>query len=162
MSKEKVNQEIEVIDSSKMTVLAEFDYVDEPMDNITYYYLGVLDNLFIVRVKGEVGNTVGATFFERANYKDLIRMIEDVYAGKLYETNQTALEVEKGKDDIIVSVMSAMPHTATRPIERLFVKNVRRAKLDKLQLGGFDVTASLETGRKLLAEMKRIAPQVIS
>lgn len=143
-----------------MTVLSDFSYVDEPMDNITNYYLGILGNLFIVRISGEVGNTVGATFFERANYKDLVQMIDDVYAGKLYETNQTALVKEKGKDHIIVSVMSAMPHTATRPIERLFIENVHTARLDNRERDGFDVTASLETGRKLLAEMKRIAPQV--
>ena len=155
-----MNENIEIIDSSKMKVLSEFSYVDEPMDNITNYYLGILDNLFIIRIRGESSNPIGVTFFERKIYNEVIKMLEDVYAGKLYETNQTSLELEQGKDDIIISIMSAMPHTATRPIERLFIQNVRTAILDSRERDGFNVTASLETGRKLLAEMKRIAPQV--
>ena len=143
-----------------MEVLSEFSYVDEPMDNITNYYLGVLNKLFIISTQSKVGVPSGAIFFERKNHIEVIKMLEDVYAGKLYETNQTSLELEQDKDDIIISVMSTMPHTATRPIERLFIKNVRTAKFDGLELDGFDVTASLETGKKLLAEMKRIAPQV--
>lgn len=147
--------EPETIDSSRMTVLSEVGCVDEIAENITDYYLGILDDFFVVRVRGETGNTVGAAFFERSNYAEVLRLIEKIYEG------ESELSLRKGKDYIIVALMSSMPHTATRPVERLLIKNARRAKLDNLQLGSFDVTASLETGKKLLSEMKRIESQVI-
>ena len=155
-----MNENIEIIDTTDIKVLSDFAYVDEPMDNIAHYYLGVTENYFVISSKDLNGKYSPDTFFERENYADLVKMIEDVYAGKLYETNQTALVKEKGKDHIIVSVMSAMPHTATRPIEQLFIKNVHAAQLNNRERDSFFVFASLETGRKLLAEMKRIAPQV--
>lgn len=155
-----MNEDIEIIDSSRMEILSDFRYVDEPMDNIEHFYLGISENQFIISIKDLAGNKISKTFFERKNYLQLIRMLEDVYAGKLYETDQGSLVEERGKDHIIVGIMSAMPHTATRPIVRLFIKNVRTAEFDGRDRDGFYVTSSIETGKRLLSEMKRIAPQV--
>ena len=73
------NQKLEVIDSSRMQVLADFRYIDEPINNIEHYYLGILDDKFMTRIKDLAGNFVGKIFFDRANYDEVVKKMEDVY-----------------------------------------------------------------------------------
>ncbi len=156
------NQTIDVIDSSQMQVLADFRYVDEPVNNIEHYYLGILDDKFMTRIKDLAGNFVAKVFFDRANYAEVIKKIEDVYAGKLRELSIDYFNIEKGGDDLIIGITEVFPHTSFRPIVKFKLSNNRRAILDEDESGGRDLYMSQETGRLMLAEMKRIENQVIS
>ncbi|MBC7796468.1 MAG: hypothetical protein H7Z37_06325 [Pyrinomonadaceae bacterium] len=156
------NEDIEIIDSSGAEILSDFGYVDEPMNGTERYFLGVLGEKFVVRTKGFSGNTRGTLFFDRSNYARAIGEVENIYVGKLRETDKEELSFDNGKDSLILGIWSTFPHTSTRPIEQLVIKNIRRAELDGLNFGGWTLYMSIETGRTMLAEMKRIAPQVLN
>lgn len=143
-----------------MQVLADFRYVDEPINNIEHYYLGILDDTFLTRIKDLAGNFVGKVFFDRANYAEVVKKMEDVYAGKLRELSVDYFNIEKGKDDLIIGITEVFPHTSFKPIVKFKLNNSRRAILDGDESGGRDLYMSQETGRKMLAEMKRIQLQI--
>lgn len=68
--------------------------------------------------------------------------------------------VEKGADFLIVRIIETFPHTSMKPLVKLKLTNNREAILDTTERGGWFLYMSVETGRKMLAEMKRIEPQV--
>ena len=154
---------MEIIDSSEMTILADFRYVDEPVNNIEHYYLGILQDKFMVRVQGLEGNTRGDFFFDRDNYSAVTDKVEDVYAGKLLnEPNNDYFSFKSGKDFFIIGITATMPHTVTKPIVKFKLMNKRRAIIDDLELGGWDLYMSVETGKLMLKEMKKIKNQVVN
>ncbi len=155
------NQTIEVIDSSRMQVLADFRYVDEPINNIEHYYLGILDDTFLTRIKDLAGNFVGKVFFDRANYAEVIEKMEDVYAGKLKDVPDVDyFSFKSGRDFLVIGITSTFPHTSFKPSVSFNITNTRRVALDGDESGGRNLYMSLETGKKMLAEMKRIENQV--
>lgn len=156
------NQTIEVIDLRKMRQLADFRYVDEPVNNIEHYYLGTVGDKFVTKIKDLAGNTVGKVFFARANFAAVVEKMEDVYAGKLRDSNVDYFNIEKGGDDLIISITETFPHTSFKPIVRFKISNNRRAVIDGDESGGRDLYMSPETGRLSLAEMKRIKNQVVN
>lgn len=143
-----------------MKVLADFRYVDEPANNIEHYYLDILDDKFLTKIKDLAGNFVGKVFFDRTNFAEVVEKMEDVYAGKLRDLNIDYFNIEKGKDDLIISITETFPHTSFEPIIRFKLSNNRRVVIDGDESGGRDLYMSQETGRKMLAEMKRIESQV--
>ncbi len=157
------NEMVEVIDSSQMTVLADFHYLGEVVNNIEHYYLGVLDNKFMVRTRGLTGNTRGDFFIDRSNYAAVVEKTSDVYDGKLKDVPDVDyFSFNGGKDFLVIGITSIFPMAAFKPIVKFKLMNKRRAKLDGLDLGGWDLYMSLETGKKMLVEMKRIENQVAS
>ncbi len=153
---------MEIIDSSKMQVLADFRYVDEPINNIEHYYLGILGNNFVTRIRDLAGNYIGKVFFERDNYAEVVKKMEDVYAGKLRELSLDNLNFQKGNDSLIIEITETFPHTSFKPIINFSITNNREAILDERKRDGWFLYMSQETGRKMLEEMKRIKDQVIN
>lgn len=153
-------QQIETIDSSQMQILSDFSYVDEPINNIEHYYLGILDDKFMTRMRDLEGNVRGKVFFERANYGAVVATMEDVFAGALKQQNVDYFTIKQGLDYLVIGITTTFPHTASAPIISFNLTNNRRAILDELNLGGWDLYMSIETGKKMLDEMKRIRPQV--
>jgi hypothetical protein len=153
-------QQIETIDSSRMQVLSDYRYVDEPINNIEHYYLGILDDKFMTRIRDLEGNVRGKVFFERANFAEVIAKMEDVFAGELKQQDVDYFIVKQGLDYLVIGITTTFPHTASAPIISFNLTNNRRAILDELQLGGWDLYMSIETGKKMLNEMKRIRTQV--
>lgn len=161
-----MNENIEIIDSSQMTILADFGFGDEPMENLAHYYLGVLDSKFVVQIKGLTGNIRANLFFEKMNYEEVLKRTADVYAGKLLDVPDVDyfnyFNIEKGQDDILVGINAVFPPTSSKAIVKFFLQNNRRAKLDGLEGGSWRLPMSFETERKMLAEMQNIKEQVIN
>ncbi len=153
-------QQIETIDSSRMWVLSDFSYADEPINRIEHYYLGILNNKFMTRMKDLDGNERAKVFFERANYDAVVAKMEDVFAGQLIEQQIDFFTVEQGLDSLLIGITTTFPQTASAPVISFYLTNNRRAILDELNLGGWDLYMSVETGKKMLDEMKRIREQV--
>ncbi len=153
-------QQIETIDSSRMQVLSDFRYADEPINRIEHYYLGILDNKFMTRVRDLEGNERAKVFFERDNYRDVLATMEDIFAGKLIERQVDDSTIRQGLDNLIIGITTTFPQTASAPVISFHLTNNRRATLDELNLGGWDLYMSIETGKKMLDEMKRIQGQV--
>ena len=143
-----------------MQVLTDFRYVDEPINNIEHYYLGILDDTFLTRIKDLAGNFVGKVFFDRANYAEVVKKMEDVYAGKLRELSVDNFSFQKGNDFLVIGITETFPHTSFKPIISFNITNNRKANLDGRERGGWFLYMSQETGRKMLAEMKRIQLQI--
>ncbi len=153
---------MEIIDSSKMQVLADFRYVDEPVNNIEHYYLGILASNFVTRIKDLAGNYIGKVFFDRDNYAEVVRKMEDVYAGKLQELNVEYFSIEQGEDDLIISVFETFPHTSFKPINKFKLSSNRSSIIDGDENSGRDLYMTAETGKLMLEEMKKIKDQVVS
>lgn len=154
---------VEVIDSSQMTVLADFRYVDEPVENIEHFYLGVLDDKFITKIRNFAGSFTPKVFFDLVNYAEVVRKIEDVYAGKLKDVPDVDyFSFKGGKDFLVIGITSIFPMAAFKPIVNFNITNNRRAVLDGDESGRHNLYMSLETGKKMLTEMKRIENQVVS
>lgn len=156
------NRTVEVIDSSRMRILSDFRYVDEPVNNIEHYYLGVSGDKFVTKIKDLAGNFVGKVFFDLENYAQVVEKIEDVYAGKLRDSNAEYFNIEKGGDDLIIGITQTFPHTSFQPIVRFKISNNRRAVIDGDETGGRDLYLSQATGKLMLAEMKRIENQIVN
>ncbi len=153
---------METIDSSKMTVLSEFDYIDEVFNNTDQYKIGVLDENVLISTRGLDGNESATFLYERDSHLELIEKIEDVYAGKLLETDKDYFSFKNGKDYLVIGITSTFPHTSFKPITSFNLTNNRPAILDGSKSSGWDLYMSLETGKLMLEEMKRIQGQVIS
>ncbi len=69
---------------------------------------------------------------------------------------------KSGSDFLVIGVTSTFPHTSFKPIVSFNITNNRRAVLDGDESGGRNLYMSLETGEKMLAEMKRIQNQVVN
>ena len=153
---------METIDSSEMTVLSEFDYVDEVFNNTDHYKIGVLDENVIIRTRGLDGNESATFLYERDSHLELIEKIEDVYAGKLLETDKDYFSFKNGKDYLVIGITSTFPHTSFKPITKFRLTNNRPAKLDGDESSGWFLYMSVETGKLMLAEMKRIKDEVVN
>ncbi len=153
---------MEIIDSSKMTVLSEFDYVDEIFNGTEHYAIGVLNENVLVRITSETGWQAATFLYERTNHLELIERIEDVYAGKLPELNIEYFTIKKSKDFLVIKINETFPHTSFKPIVQFRLTNNRRVELDGDESGVWNLYMSVETGKLMLAEMKRIKDEVVN
>ena len=153
-------QPIETIDSSRMQVLSDFRYADEPINRIEQYYLGILGNKFMTRMRDLDGNERAKVFFERANYDEVVATMENIFADNLVLQQVDDFTIKQGLDNLIIGMTTTFPQTASAPVISFHLTNNRRAILDELNLGGWDLYMSIETGKKMLDEMKRIREQV--
>ncbi len=153
---------METIDSSEMTVLSEFDYIDEVFDNTEHYKIGVLDENVLIQVRSLNGKVSAGLVYERNSHLELIKKIEDIYAGKLLETDEDYFSFKNGKDFLVVGITSTFPHTSFKPITSFNITNNRPAILDDDESSGWFLYMSVETGKLMLAGMKRIKDEVVS
>lgn len=153
---------MEIIDSSRMQVLSEFDYIGEIFDNTDHYKIGVLEKNVLVSPRDLSGNESAAFLYERANHSQLIAKMEDVFAGKAPESNKDYFEFKSGRDFLVIGIVSTFPMAAFKPIVKFKLTNNRRANLDGSESGNWFLYMSVETAKLMLAEMKRIENQVIS
>lgn len=155
------NQTTEKIDSSEMQVLTDFRYIDEIVDGgAERYAIGVAGKNVFVRTTGAHGSPATTFFYERANHNELINRIEDAFAGKLRDSTNDYFSIERGEDSLIVRVIETFPHTSMKPLVKFKLTNNREANLDGAERGGWFLYMSVETGKKMLEEMKRIQLQV--
>lgn len=154
-------QTIEKIDSSQMQVLADFRCVDEIVDGgAERYAIGVSGKNVFVRTTGVSGLQATTFFYERANHTELVNRIEDAFAGKLKDSAKDYFSIKQGEDSLIVRIIETFPHTSMKPLIKFKLTNNREANLDGNERGGWFLYMSVETGKKMLEEMKRIRPQV--
>lgn len=155
---------MEIIDSANLTVLGEVKAVDEEIDGNYKYYIGVLDENVLIRSHNlNTGNQFVAFLYERANHPETIARIEEVFAGKLPELNIDYFTIKRGRDFLVVGVNETFPHTSFKPIVKFRLTNNRReTTIDGRERDVWNLSMSVETGRLLLAEMKRIENQVIN
>ncbi|MGI8554874.1 MAG: hypothetical protein ACR2LT_00740 [Pyrinomonadaceae bacterium] len=152
---------MEIVDSSQMQVLSEFDYVDEVFNGTKHYSIGVLNENVLVCVSNESdGKQRGTFLYERVNHTRIIAKIEDIYAGKLKELDKDYFSFKNGKDFLVIGITSTFPHTSFKPITSFNITNNRRVIIDNLELGNWDLYMSVETGKLFLAELKRIKNQI--
>lgn len=144
-----------------MQSLADFRYIDEIVDGgAERYAIGVSGKNVFVRTTGVSGLQETTFFYERANHAELINRIEDALAGKLRESPKDYFTIERGADSLIIRVIETFPHTSTKPLVKFKLTNNREANLDGTERGGWFLYMSIETGKKMLEEMKRIQSQV--
>ncbi len=156
------NQTIEIIDSSQMTVLSQFDYLEEVFNNTDHYTIGVVNENVLIRTRGLDARESATFLYERANHSQLMAKIEDVFAGKVPESNKDYFEVKSGKDFLVIGIVSTFPMAAFKPIIKFDLTNNRRAKLDESESGNWFLPMSTETAKLMLAEVKRIENQVVN
>ncbi|MGI8554873.1 MAG: hypothetical protein ACR2LT_00735 [Pyrinomonadaceae bacterium] len=154
---------MEIIDSTNLTILGEIETVDEEIDGNYKYYIGVLNENVLIRIHNlNTDNQLVTFLYERVNHLELIARTEDVYTGKLPELNIEHFKIKKGKDFLVIGINSVFPHTSFKPIIKFDLTNNRRANIDGRESSGWDMYMSVETGRKMLEEMKRIKNQVVN
>ncbi|MGI8554871.1 MAG: hypothetical protein ACR2LT_00725 [Pyrinomonadaceae bacterium] len=157
-----MNKNIEIVDSSQMTVLSEFNYVDEVFDNTDHYKIGVLGKNVLIEVRNLNGKESAGFLYERDSHLDLIVKMEDVYAGKLNELDKDYFSFKNGKDFLVIGITSTFPHTSFKPITKFSLTNNRPAVLDNIKASGWFLYMLIETGKLMLKEMKKIKDQVIN
>ena len=145
-----------------MTVLSEFDYVDEIFDNTDHYKIGVLDENVLIQVRSLNGKVSAGLVYERSSHLELVEKIEDIYAGKLLESDEDYFSFKNGKDFLVVGITSTFPHTSFKPIVSFNLTNNRELVLDERERNNWFLYMSVETGKLMLKEMKRIKDQVVS
>ena len=145
-----------------MTVLSEFDYVDEIFDNTDHYKIGVLDENVLIQVRSLNGKVSAGLVYERNSHLELAKKIEDIYAGKLLESDEDYFSFKNGKDFLVVGITSTFPHTSFKPIVSFNLTNNRELVLDERERNNWFLYMSVETGKLMLKEMKRIKVQVVS
>lgn len=144
-----------------MPPLADFRYVDEIVDGgAERYAIGVSGKNVFVRTTGASGSPATTFLYERANHAPLINRIEDALAGKLRDSAKDYFNIERGADSLIVRIIETFPHTSTKPLVKFKLTNNRQANIDGTERGGWFLYMSIETGKKMLEEMKRIQSQV--
>lgn len=154
---------MEVIDSTNLTILGEIQTVDEEIDGNYTYYIGILDENVLIRIHNlNTDNQLVAFLYERANHLELMARTEDCFAGKLPEVKIDYFTIKKGRDFLVVGINETFPHTSFKPIVKFNLTNNRQTRIDGDESGGLDMSMSVETGRLLLAEMKRIQNQVVN
>ena len=154
------NHPLEIINFNQINILSEFDYVEEIVDNIVHFYLGTLREFVVIATKNLADRNRAQIFFEKTSLVEIIKCMDDVFAGKLRDHNDNYFELKKGKDFLLVGVRATQPHTSLVPIIKFLLKNIRHAELDGLEMGGWDLTMSMETGERMLAEFKQIKDKI--
>lgn len=185
-----MNEELEIMDTSLMKILIEFPSPNKQEDGLLAYRLGAFNGNFVIsgqstRVDKPIARVVapdaserekmvtayeverdfwiGRTFFELQNFAAVLERIEEVYGvrpARQIDLETNDFEIKAGKDLIAVRMNAVMPHNVALPIITFQLTNQRRAEMDLLNLNGWDLYISPETGEKLMREMQRIKPLV--
>lgn len=157
-----MNDEAEIIDSSKMEILSEFsiEYDEEEIaspssTNGKNCFIKTSDGwvVFAANSKGS-DEATGEVAFEQGSFKQLSQELEAVLSGKLYEEKLDALTFQNGKDKMIISATSNLPLNQFAWVNRVNISNLREIELDGIEYG--ELSLPVKAARKLHQEMKRL------
>ncbi len=135
-----MNDEAEIIDSSKMEVLSEFPLEYENNEEITKaestegikLYIGMLKNDVIISSLSRINNEVrGDLVVEKQNIVFIAESINRLLDKEKPWTEP--IEYENGKDDLLIYYLSSWAHNLPAPFERIVVRNRRNYILDRLR-----------------------------
>ena len=182
-----MNENVEIIDSSEMEILSEFRGENTEWD-APAYRLGIIGSNFVVAVQDpivetEKGKRIPEGVDERTrkvfengiknnwwgvnivielkNFDGVLARLEELYGERpAREIDLNDYDIANGKDKLGVRKNSVMPNNVGQPIVNTQISNTRSLKIDYLELNGWDLYVSPETGLKLMDEMKRIRPIV--
>ncbi len=150
------------IDTSKFQTLAEL-YTEE----LTYpfwergvsknHYKIMTDNQLVLigkyYVEGEFKGRLGAkVFFQRENLKEMTQAIED-WLDDEKSTGKEHIEIIQGEDDFLVSY-GFPDRFDVRPV--LMMTTFKEAEIDGYSQKAWDVVTDIDTGTKLIAEVKKV------
>ena len=184
-----MDETAEIIDSSEMEILSEFQSeITEDEEFATPYRLGVLNNNLIVTAQNTIaykpqGKKIpedadektkiaveknikrnwwrGRLVFELKNFEGVLARLEEIYGERpAREIDLNELDIINGKDKIAVSKMSVMPNNVGQPINSVQLTNYRKVDMDDYVSSGWHLYVTPETGLKLMDEIKRIRPVV--
>ena len=157
-----MNEEIEIIDSSKMKILSEFSVEYDPeelespsLTNTKTCFIKASDDwiVFATNSKG-LDAAIGNIAFEHSSFKELSQKLEAVLSGKLNKEQLDALKFQNGTDEIIISVTSNLPLNQFAWVNRVNISNLREIELDDLEYG--ELSLPIKAAQKLHQEMKRL------
>ena len=100
-----MNENIETIDSSQMTVLSDFGYVDEVFDNTEHYKIGVFNENVLIRVRGLNGKESSVFLYERNIHLELVKKLKIfmrenfVYVRRNGKVNVERIEKDKRRSN---------------------------------------------------------------
>jgi hypothetical protein len=147
------DEQVEVIETSRMQVLSEFAAAGRAHDNTDRFRVGALGENIIIAGHGLNGAWSGVMLFERTNLEAVTRLLGEVLDGRLYGEDQDYLNVMAGKDRIGISAQS--PRGATT----ISLYNNRRVKMDGADTRAWDLTVTPDTALSLFVELKELRHQ---
>lgn len=145
-------QQVEVIDTSNMKILSEFEAEGEILENLHAFRFGVIREDVVLAAKDGNDNWRGDVLFERRHLKDVARGLDDLLTGRLVPQGNEFI-LEDGKDDIYIHP------TMPRADLSISIGNTRRARMDSLETGGWQIHVSVETAKRMRDEMLKLVVQ---
>jgi hypothetical protein len=150
------------IETDKLKILSDFQieekvYPFREGKTRVYGYRILCDDKIIVigtyYTDGLRAGRYGAfVFFQRENFKEVIQAIEDWLDDKK-STGKEHIEIIEGEDDFVVTY-GFPDRFDVRPI--LMMKIFREAEIDGYSQKAWDVVTDIDTGPKLIAELKKV------
>jgi hypothetical protein len=135
-----MNEEPEIIDSSKMEVLSEFPLEYENDEEITKaestagikLYVGIMENDVIISSLSRNTHEVrGDLVVEKQNILFVAESIKELLnRDKPWEES---IKKESGKDKLLIYYSSSWAHNLPAPFERVVVRNRRNYVVDRLE-----------------------------
>jgi hypothetical protein len=126
-----MNEEIEIIDSTGMKVLSDFEV--ELNDTETVKCFIKADDYWIVFAIGTIAEATGYLAFERKNVELVNKNLGEVLDGKLFKEELDFTVFESGKDEIQISASSVFPSNRATSRETITILNLREIELDGLE-----------------------------
>jgi len=133
-----MNEEPEIIDSSRMEVLSEFPLEYENDEEITKaestagikLYVGIMENDVIISSLSRNTHEVrGDLVVEKQNILFVAESIKELLDKEKPWTEP--IEYENGKDDLLIYYSSSWAHNLPAPFERIVIRNRRNYVLDR-------------------------------
>ena len=150
------------IDTTKMEILSDFQIEEkvypfrEGKTRVFGYRTIADDSIVMIATyytdgppKGTVG---GRVFFQRENLKEMTQAIED-WLDDEKSTGKEHIEIIQGEDDFLVSY-GFPDRFDVRPV--LMMTTFKEAEIDGYSQKAWDVVTDIDTGPKLIAELKKV------
>jgi hypothetical protein len=149
----ELNDEIEIVDSTAMRVLSEFEI--ELNDEETVKCFIKTDDYWLVFAV----ESTGYLAFERVNIGLVNRHLAEVLAGKLFTEELDRITFENGKDEFQISASSVFPSNRATPRETITILNLREMELDGLDFST-GLSLSPKSAEKLHQELENLSTKI--
>ena len=135
-----MNEEPEIIDSSKMEVLSEFPLEYENDEEITKAestsriktYVGVIgNNVIISSLSKNTHEITGDLVVEKRNIMFIAESINELLDRE--KAWEESIKKESGKDKLLIYYSSSWANNLPAPFERINIENKRNYELDDLR-----------------------------
>lgn len=158
-----MNEETEIIDSSKMEVLSEFPLEYENDEEITKaestarikLYIGIMENNVVISSLSRNTQEIrGDLVVEKQN---ILFVAESI--NKLLDKEKPWVEVikkESGEDKLLIYYSSSWANNLPAPFERVNTENKRKYKLDGLRSQILDLDLPPRMAQKLANEITKL------